>query len=148
MFSENDDNVLKKNTRHRAYPPLPPYIKRKPDKEDDTKYQTVYAQDTGFVAAPTAGLHFTEELLKNIQAKGIKKALLMLHIGYETFVPIRTEDVGVHKMDAEYFEILSLKIDVIKNTKQNGNRIIATCTTACRILEEIALKIINIFQKQ
>ena len=125
--------------------PLPPYIKReKPlkglwnpynDKED---YQTVYAKHEGAVAAPTAGLHFTDRLLKEIDAMGVKRVFLTLHVGAGTFLPVKTEDTDNHKMHAEYGIISNEVADAINQAKQNGGRVIAVGTTSLRLLESAA----------
>ena len=125
--------------------PLPPYIKReKPtnglwskynDKED---YQTVYAKHEGAVAAPTAGLHFTQRVLDALEKKGIKKVFLTLHVGAGTFLPVKVEDTKDHKMHAEYGIITPEACAVINEAKKNGNRIIAVGTTSLRLLESAA----------
>lgn len=118
-----------------GYMPLPPYIKRQPDESDKQRYQTVYAENQGSIAAPTAGLHFTEELLKRIKDKGVMVEALTLHVGVGTFKPIKAEDVEGHKMDSEYFEVKSSLIEKIKETKESGKRVITVGTTATRALE-------------
>lgn len=128
-----------------GYMPLPPYIKRKPDKFDLQTYQTIYAKYEGSIAAPTAGLHFTEELLSRIQSKGVKVRELTLHVGIGTFKPIRTEKVEDHVMEKEYFEISSQLIEEINYAKKSGNKIIAVGTTTTRVLEGFGSKICNTF---
>ncbi len=115
--------------------PLPPYIKRKPEPQDKETYQTVYAAKEGSIAAPTAGIHFTKELLGKIEEKGIKVRYITLHIGIGTFKPIRTEDVTKHKMDPEYFSIDTDIIEEIKSAKASNNKIISVGTTTTRALE-------------
>jgi S-adenosylmethionine:tRNA ribosyltransferase-isomerase len=115
--------------------PLPPYIKRKPDDSDKQRYQTVYAEHEGSVAAPTAGLHFTEELLDKIKDKGVLVDTLTLHVGVGTFKSIKAEHVKDHEMDAEYFEIKLSLIDKIQQIKESGNKLIAVGTTVTRVLE-------------
>lgn len=125
--------------------PLPPYIKRdKPlaglwnpynDKED---YQTVYAKHEGAVAAPTAGLHFTDRLLKEIDAMGVKRVFLTLHVGAGTFLPVKSDDTENHKMHAEYGVISQQTADIINQAKKEGRRIIAVGTTSVRLLESAA----------
>lgn len=115
--------------------PLPPYIKEKP--EDYSRYQTVYAQNVGAVAAPTAGLHFTEELLGKIKEKGVEIAFLTLHVGLGTFRPVLVEDVRDHKMHSEFYSISQETVDAIKRCKERKGRVIAVGTTVVRTLETI-----------
>ncbi|GAB2998108.1 tRNA preQ1(34) S-adenosylmethionine ribosyltransferase-isomerase QueA [Psychrosphaera aestuarii] len=120
--------------------PLPPYIDR-PDTEDDKeRYQTVYNEKPGAVAAPTAGLHFTEGLLEAIKQKGANIAFITLHVGAGTFQSIRVDEVTEHKMHSEYAEVPESVIDAIKDTKRNGKRVIAIGTTSVRSLESAAWK--------
>jgi len=118
--------------------PLPPYIKREPEELDKKKYQTVYASKIGAVAAPTAGLHFTEELLEKIERKGIKVIPLVLHVGLGTFRPIQVEDLSRHQMDSEYYEIPHESAEQINEVKRNGGRVIAVGTTTVRALESVS----------
>ena len=118
--------------------PLPPYIKRQPDQIDKIRYQNVYAAKNGAVAAPTAGLHFTQELLDALQQKGIGVAKLTLHVGLGTFQPVKTEEVEAHKMHAEYFEISPETAKQINLCKQKGGRIVTIGTTSVRTLEAVA----------
>jgi len=113
--------------------PLPPYIKKQP--EDPGRYQTVYASRPGSVAAPTAGLHFTGELLTSIKEKGINVVSLLLHVGLGTFRPVQVENIEEHHMHAEYFEITRHAAETIAKTRQEGGRIIAVGTTTTRCLE-------------
>ncbi len=115
--------------------PLPPYIKREPEPMDKERYQTVYARVRGAVAAPTAGLHFTDELLKKIQDKGVKVAKLVLHLGLGSFRPVVVEDLGRHKMDSEYYEITRETSDMVNETKRNKKKVIAVGTSVVRALE-------------
>ena len=117
--------------------PLPPYIKRNDEAPCDDKvtYQTVYAAEKGAVAAPTAGLHFTKELLEKIKAKNIKIVTVTLHVGYGTFVPVRVDDIRDHQIHTERFYISEESAGVINAAKQSGNRIIAVGTTTVRTLE-------------
>jgi S-adenosylmethionine:tRNA ribosyltransferase-isomerase len=115
--------------------PLPPYIKREPEDLDTLYYQTVYAKNEGALASPTAGLHFTEELLKEIQAEGLKIAYLTLHVGLGTFRPVKCVDVTAHKMEPEYFLVPETTAALLKATKENNGRIIAAGTTSLRALE-------------
>lgn len=116
--------------------PLPPYIKEKLEEKD--RYQTVYAKYEGSSAAPTAGLHFTEELLEKIKAKGIKIARVTLHVGIATFRPVKVENIEDHMMHTEHYIVTQENADIINETEKRGNRIIAVGTTSCRVLETIA----------
>ncbi len=116
--------------------PLPPYIKEK--LEDKERYQTVYSKVEGSAAAPTAGLHFTEELLEKIQAKGVKIAYLTLHVGLGTFRPVSVENVEEHIMHTEWYEVSKEAAETINQTRKNGGRIIAVGTTSVRTLETVA----------
>ena len=115
---------------------MPPYITSK--LEDSERYQTVYSRDNGSAAAPTAGLHFTLELLDALKSKGVKLAYVTLHVGLGTFRPVKTEDIEKHKMHSEYFTIGNEACDIINETKEKGSRIIAVGTTSCRVLETIS----------
>ena len=116
--------------------PLPPYITEKLDQKD--RYQTVYAKYEGSAAAPTAGLHFTEELLQQIKSKGIEIANVTLHVGIGTFRPVKVENVEDHKMHTEHFYIKKEDADKINKAKREGHKVIAVGTTSCRVLETIA----------
>ncbi len=121
--------------------PLPPYIKRSENEitvNDRTSYQTVYASQKGAIAAPTAGLHFTEALFDKIETKGVKIAPVTLHVGYGTFLPIRSKDIRRHRMQAEWFSISQTAADLINQSKKDGNRIIAVGTTCVRALESVS----------
>lgn len=115
--------------------PLPPYIHEK--LEDKDRYQTVYAKEVGSAAAPTAGLHFTEELLAKIEEKGINIVYLTLHVGLGTFRPVKVEDVTKHKMHSEFYSLNNSVADTLNKTRANGKRIIAVGTTSTRTLETI-----------
>ena len=115
--------------------PLPPYIHEK--LEDKDRYQTVYAKNPGSAAAPTAGLHFTLDLIEKIKAKGIKIAYVTLHVGLGTFRPVNVEDVNNHVMHSEYYEMSKEVADLLNETKNNGNNIISVGTTSTRTLETI-----------
>ena len=119
--------------------PLPPYIKRPTEAIDKERYQTVYAKKTGAVAAPTAGLHFTDDILKNLEAKGVEIIPLVLHVGLGTFRPVQVEDLSRHQMDSEFFEISKESADRINNVKKSGGRIFAVGTTSVRVLETVAI---------
>lgn len=116
--------------------PLPPYIKEK--LEDKDRYQTVYAKNEGSAAAPTAGLHFTKELLQQLKDKGVKIAKLTLHVGLGTFRPVKAEDINDHVMHSEYYMIDEENAEIINNTRKNGGRVISVGTTSTRTLESIA----------
>ena len=115
--------------------PLPPYITHK--LQDKTRYQTVYAKNEGSAAAPTAGLHFTSELLKEIEDKGIKIARLTLHVGLGTFRPVKVEKIEDHHMHTEYYELTQEAADIINETRAKGGRVISVGTTSTRTLETI-----------
>ena len=116
--------------------PLPPYITHK--LEDKEMYQTVYAKFDGSAAAPTAGLHFTKELLNKIEEKGIKIASITLHVGLGTFRPVKVDDVNNHHMHTEWYEVNDEAADIINETKRNGGRVICVGTTSCRTIESVA----------
>ncbi len=115
--------------------PLPKYIKRNPDAIDKERYQTVYAKYEGAVAAPTAGLHFTETLIKRLEIKGINFAEVTLHTGLGTFRPIEVEDLSKHKMDAEYFRITDQAAQIVNRAKQKEKKVCAVGTTSMRAVE-------------
>lgn len=117
--------------------PLPPYIKREATQDDSLRYQTVFAQDWGSVAAPTAGLHFTPELLEKVKAKGVEIAEVTLHVGYGTFAPVRVEDLSQHEMHSEAYTISEDTYARLEKAKQERRRIIAVGTTTLRALESI-----------
>ena len=118
--------------------PLPPYIKEKLD--DPEMYQTVYSREIGSAAAPTAGLHFTRELLKKIEDKGVKLVYLTLHVGLGTFRPVSEENIEDHKMHSEFYRLTEDAAKTLNEVKANGGRIVATGTTSIRTLETIGTK--------
>ncbi|WP_035538841.1 tRNA preQ1(34) S-adenosylmethionine ribosyltransferase-isomerase QueA [Paraburkholderia hospita] len=118
--------------------PLPPYIEHDPDAFDETRYQTVYAQNPGAVAAPTAGLHFDDSIFARLDAKGVERATLTLHVGAGTFQPVRVENIDEHKMHSEWYQLPQSLVDKIAATKARGNRVIAVGTTSMRALEAAA----------
>jgi S-adenosylmethionine:tRNA ribosyltransferase-isomerase len=118
--------------------PLPPYIEREDEAVDRERYQTVYAEKEGAVAAPTAGLHFTDELLARIDARGIRRASVTLHVGAGTFQPVREDDIERHVMHAEFVEVAQDVCDAVRATRERGGRVIAVGTTAVRSLESAA----------
>lgn len=119
--------------------PLPPYIERADTASDAERYQTVFAEQAGAVAAPTAGLHFTEQLLDALAAKGVRSTTVTLHVGAGTFQPVRADDIREHHMHAEYIEVSQAACDAIAQAKAAGGRVIAVGTTAVRSLESAAL---------
>jgi S-adenosylmethionine:tRNA ribosyltransferase-isomerase len=132
---EGSEESFKEKLNQLGEVPLPRYIKRKPDEEDKERYQTVYAKFTGAVAAPTAGMHFSPELIKRCEIKGIKFTEVTLHTGLTTFRPLETEDLHKHKMDAEYFRVPQETADVINAAKEKGRRICSIGTTTLRAME-------------
>ena len=116
--------------------PLPPYITHQ--LKDKNRYQTVYAKYEGSAAAPTAGLHFTEELLQKIQEKGVKIARVTLHVGLGTFRPVKVDDVTQHHMHTEFYHVSQEAADIINETKKQGGRVICVGTTSCRTIESAA----------
>ena len=116
--------------------PLPPYITKK--LEDKERYQTVYSRELGSAAAPTAGLHFTKEMLQALREKGVETAFVTLHVGLGTFRPVKEDDVLQHKMHSEHYHLPQETVDKILQTKQNRGRVIAVGTTSCRTLEAVA----------
>jgi S-adenosylmethionine:tRNA ribosyltransferase-isomerase len=119
--------------------PLPPYISRSDDGEDLERYQTLFAQHAGAVAAPTAGLHFDQAALDALTAKGVERAFVTLHVGSGTFQPVRVEDLSQHVMHKEYFQVLQATVDAVQQTRVRGGRVVAIGTTAVRALESAAV---------
>ena len=128
----SDDSALE----HLGELPLPPYIKETP--RDPGRYQTVYADVPGSVAAPTAGLHFTDQLLADIRAVGVSTEWVTLHVGLDTFRPVRGEDIAEHQIHTEWYELPAATAEAINNTRQSGGRVIAVGTTTVRTLEQVA----------
>ncbi len=120
--------------------PLPPYIARKraADERDKTDYQTIFAKDEGSVAAPTAGLHFTDDLLARLDERGVKRATVTLHVGAGTFLPVKAEDTADHTMHAEWGEVTPETADLLNETRARGGRIVSVGTTSMRLLESAA----------
>ena len=131
--NENFDEILDTI----GHPPLPPYIKRDATKNDRERYQTVYAEKRGAVAAPTAGLHFTDKLLKQLRKKGVRIHTITLHIGLGTFKPVQVEDLNRHHMDSEYFEVNPETALAINEAKRKKRRIFAVGTSTVRALETV-----------
>ncbi len=136
VFGDDIKNVL----NELGAMPLPVYIKRNAETSDHSRYQTVYAKNRGAVAAPTAGLHFTEELISRIIEKGIEIRTVTHHVGYGTFKPVTAEDIKDHKMDEESFVIPQETADAVNSAKADGRRVIAVGTTVTRALEASAAK--------
>ena len=138
-----DKSKFTEMLEHSGRMPLPPYIKRSPNDKsqgiyDDERYQTIYAKKMGAIASPTAGLHFTTNLLKEISCKGIKIVYITLHVGLGTFKPIHKEDFRQHTIHKEFYNIPEEAIDTINKAKSLGKKIFATGTSTCRVLETIA----------
>ncbi len=132
---DGTEEDFKKQLEALGETPLPKYIKRKPDEEDRERYQTVYAKHEGAVAAPTAGFHFSEQLIKRCEIKGIRFAEITLHTGLGTFRTIEVEDLHKHKMDAEYYQIDEFACKIVNKAKEEGHRICSIGTTTMRALE-------------
>jgi len=132
--------VLEEAIETLGHVPLPPYIasRRADDEQDRTDYQTVYAANPGSVAAPTAGLHFTPELLNRIEAKGVLVARVTLHVGAGTFLPVKSEDTAGHRMHPEHGEVSKATADALNRVRERGGRIVAVGSTALRLLESAA----------
>ncbi|MBI4846440.1 MAG: tRNA preQ1(34) S-adenosylmethionine ribosyltransferase-isomerase QueA [Candidatus Omnitrophica bacterium] len=135
-FDSADD--IENNLNKIGLMPLPPYIKRLPVETDASRYQTVYAKNPGAIASPTAGLHFTAEILKKIKDKGVDVIYLTLHVGLGTFTPVRVDDVRDHPMHEELFNLPAQSALKIEKVKKKGGRIFAVGTTTCRVLESCA----------
>ena len=131
------ENVYELLEQHGALP-LPPYIERAADDNDDTRYQTVYAKHQGAVAAPTAGLHFTEEILNQLKNKGVEFAEVTLHVGAGTFQPVRVDNIADHKMHSEWFNVPEQTVQQIESAKARGNKIWSVGTTSLRAIESAA----------
>ncbi len=126
--------VLEQLDRY-GHVPLPPYIKHAEEAGDEERYQTVYAKHPGAVAAPTAGLHFDEDLLQRLTDKGVSQAFVTLHVGAGTFQPVRNNDLSKHQMHSEWYSISQTTVDAVEKAKKNGGRVIAVGTTSVRALE-------------
>ncbi|MFC0137292.1 tRNA preQ1(34) S-adenosylmethionine ribosyltransferase-isomerase QueA [Staphylococcus petrasii] len=129
------DGILEERLDELGEMPLPPYIKERLD--DPDRYQTVYARESGSAAAPTAGLHFTDELLEKIKAKGVNITFITLHVGLGTFRPVSVENIDDHEMHSEYYQMTQETADLLNETKAKGHRIISVGTTSTRTLETI-----------
>ncbi len=128
--------------------PLPPYVKRADEPADRERYQTVYARDEGSIAAPTAGLHFTPQLLAALDARGVERVSLTLHVGYGTFQPIRVDDIDQHVMEAEPFEVSATAASALTRARTEGRRIVAVGTTTTRTLESLTVDADGVIQPQ
>ena len=137
FFTISTETSVMKILNSNGLTPLPPYIKRIPNKDDRRRYQTVFAKREGAVAAPTAGLHFTPDVLNEIRNKGVEIGELTLHVGAGTFAPLRAEQIKSRKLHQEYFEIDQMLCDQIKIARSNGGRVIAVGTTVVRALESL-----------
>lgn len=132
---ENDTRSMLEVIEKIGEIPLPPYMHRAPEESDKERYQTIFAEHKGSVAAPTAGLHFDLEMMEQLRTKGIDIGYVTLHIGAGTFAPVRVEDIQKHRMHSEYIEVSHQLCEQVKKTKQNGGRIVAVGTTSARCLE-------------
>ena len=119
--------------------PLPPYIERPDDKDDLERYQTVFAKQAGAVAAPTAGLHFDEAIMQELERKGIQRSFVTLHVGSGTFQPVRVDDLSQHVMHKEFFEVSEACVEAVRAAKKRGGRVVAIGTTAVRALESASV---------
>ena len=137
FFTISTETSVMKMLNSNGLTPLPPYIKRIPNKDDRRRYQTVFAKREGAVAAPTAGLHFTPDVLNEIRNKGVEIGELTLHVGAGTFAPLRAQQIKSRKLHQEYFEIDQTLCDQIKIARSNGGRVIAVGTTVVRALESL-----------
>jgi len=137
-FNKNDGNVLK-DVNYQGQMPLPPYIKRNQKNESDNEdYQTIFAEEVGAVAAPTAGLHFTDELIYKLKSKGVLFAPITLHVGAGTFLPVKVDNIHDHKMHEEWGCLSKNTSHIINKAIQKNKRIISVGTTSLRILETVA----------
>ena len=134
---ESDLDLLTYLERHGSVP-LPPYIEHPPDEDDAQRYQTVYARNPGAVAAPTAGLHFDDEMLARLKGRGATLAYLTLHVGAGTFQPVRSDDLSEHRMHSEWFNVPHQTVLAIQSARRNGGRVLAIGTTTLRALESAA----------
>ena len=135
FFFDGDDDAFRDALKLLGNTPLPKYINRNPEPIDEERYQTVYAKELGAVAAPTAGLHFSRELLKRLEIKGVNFAELTLHVGLGTFRAIDVEDLSKHKMDAEYYKKKKKAAEVVNNAKNLDRKVCAVGTTSMRTIE-------------
>ncbi|MGX5174412.1 tRNA preQ1(34) S-adenosylmethionine ribosyltransferase-isomerase QueA [Aliikangiella sp. IMCC44653] len=134
LKAANDEALLLKIEQY-GHMPLPPYIKREANSEDSQRYQTVFAEKHGAVAAPTAGLHFDDRLISAIKEKGVATGFVTLHVGAGTFTPVKVDDIKQHSMHSEWFEVPQSVVDLVNSTREKGGRVIAVGTTSVRCLE-------------
>ncbi|MEO9384506.1 tRNA preQ1(34) S-adenosylmethionine ribosyltransferase-isomerase QueA [Chromobacterium phragmitis] len=134
LAEENVYDILEASGRL----PLPPYIERSAEHDDDERYQTVYAREQGAVAAPTAGLHFTDAMLAGLKAQGVETAFVTLHVGAGTFQPVKVDNVAEHKMHSEIYDMPQVTVDAIAAARARGGRVVAVGTTSVRALESAA----------
>ncbi|MCB9235411.1 MAG: tRNA preQ1(34) S-adenosylmethionine ribosyltransferase-isomerase QueA [Bacteroidia bacterium] len=132
---EGEDDELHSLVEQLGKTPIPPYIKRDVEDSDRENYQTIFARETGAVAAPTAGLHFTRELIKRLELNGVEPSYITLHTGLGSFQPVEVEDLSKHRMDSEYFVIPDETCDLVNKSKENRRNVIAVGTTVVRALE-------------
>ncbi|WEG14070.1 tRNA preQ1(34) S-adenosylmethionine ribosyltransferase-isomerase QueA [Pullulanibacillus sp. KACC 23026] len=144
-FRFSYDGIFQERLEELGTMPLPPYIREQ--LSDQNRYQTVYAKNNGSAAAPTAGLHFTEELLEAIRQKGVHIAFITLHVGLGTFRPVKVDSIEEHHMHAEFYQMTQETADVLNQTREKGNRIVAVGTTVIRTLETLAQKRDGYFQE-
>jgi S-adenosylmethionine:tRNA ribosyltransferase-isomerase len=135
FFHDGTDDDFQNQLKILGHTPLPKYIKRPAESLDEERYQTVYAKEIGAVAAPTAGLHFTKELMKRLEIKGTQFAEVTLHVGLGTFRSIDVEDLSKHKMEAEYFRVPQSAVDAVNKSKEHNKKICAVGTTVMRAIE-------------
>lgn len=133
------DGVFLERLEEIGHMPLPPYIERPEDKDDKDMYQTVYCREEGSVAAPTAGLHFTDELLKKVEEKGVKITYVTLHVGIGTFRPVKVENIEDHQMHFEEYSVSQETADIVNETIANGGKVISVGTTSSRTIESAAV---------
>ncbi len=133
------DTEIEPHLERFGHVPLPPYIRRADEAADRVHYQTVFARHPGAIAAPTAGLHFTPELLAALEARGVNRAAVTLHVGYGTFKPITVEKIADHRMDRESYRVSEDTAEAIRRTRRDGGRVVAVGTTVVRTLESAAL---------
>jgi S-adenosylmethionine:tRNA ribosyltransferase-isomerase len=135
---ENDKGWLELLQEY-GHMPLPPYIKREDVQQDRQRYQTVYARKPGAVAAPTAGLHFEQAIMDELDVKGVQRAFVTLHVGAGTFQPLRVENISEHVMHAEWIDVPASVVDLIRQTREKGGRVVAVGTTVVRSLESASV---------
>jgi S-adenosylmethionine:tRNA ribosyltransferase-isomerase len=146
FYLNKSDSTLLHLFEKYGHIPLPPYIQHEPSAFDKERYQTIFAKNAGAVAAPTAALHFDEKLLETIKEKNVKIDFVTLHVGAGTFQPVRVKNILEHKMHSEYAEVSAETVAKIKDTKNNGGRVIAVGTTTVRTLETVAKKNVSEFK--